>query len=253
LTLIQTLSTTLLLALCALLVVSLFWLRARRAGAVSARTIAEQKQREGQEREKIAAQERAQIFRDLHDDIGVKLLALLHTVNDVRHADLVRSIIYDLRDIVSRSRRPPGTLLEVLAQIRDEMEERLEAFGVTLEWRQGSEVPDVPIAAPSAMNLFRFMREAVTNAIRHGRAHAIVVTLDCQSDVFTLQIANDGGGSWQPNPGGSGTLGMQERAASLGGTVLWMEETGGGIKVVLSLPLAAVGQMSKVLGAATGP
>lgn len=252
-TLIQTLSTTLLLALCALLVVSLFWLRARRAGAASQRFIAEQKERDGREREQIAAQERAQIFRDLHDDIGVKLLALLHTVNDVRHADLVRSIIYDLRDIVSRSRRPPGTLLEVLAQIRDEMEERLEAFGVTLGWRQGSEVPDVPIVAPSAMNLFRFMREAVTNAVRHGRAHTIGVTLDCQGDVFTLQIANDGGGSWRPNPGGTGTLGMQERAASLGGVVQWHDEPGGGIKVVLSLPLAAVAQMAKPAVTATGP
>ncbi len=192
------------------------------------------------EREQIAAQERAKIFRDLHDDIGVKLLALLHTVNDVRQADLVRSIIYDLRDIVSRSRRPPGTLLEVTAQIRDEMEQRLEAFGVSLDWRQDPSTPDVPLAAPSALNLFRIMREAVTNAIRHGRARAIRVTISCRDGVLAFEIANDGAGGLRLSPGGTGTLGMQERAASLGGKVRWSEEPSGGVRVSLEVPVLAL-------------
>jgi signal transduction histidine kinase len=192
------------------------------------------------EREQIAAQERAKIFRDLHDDIGVKLLALLHTVNDVRQADLVRSIIYDLRDIVSRSRRPPGTLLEVLAQIRDEMEQRLEAFGVSLGWRQDATTPDVAMASSSALNLFRIMREAVTNAIRHGRARAIHVSINCRDGLLVFEIANDGGGSLRAAPGGTGTLGMQERAASLGGSVRWIEEPGGGVKVLLEVPLVSL-------------
>ncbi|WP_366450320.1 sensor histidine kinase [Fontimonas thermophila] len=191
------------------------------------------------EREQIAAQERAKIFRDLHDDIGVKLLALLHTVDDVRQADLVRSIIYDLRDIVSRSRRPPGTLLEVLAQIRDEMEQRLEAFGVNLGWRQDPATPDVVVAGASALNLFRIMREAVTNAIRHGRARAICVSIACRDGWLSFEIANDGG-ALRAASGGTGTSGMQERAASLGGSVRWVEEPGGGVKVVLEVPLLSL-------------
>lgn len=217
------------------------WYRYRRglAGSVNPPSPAPHRHDE-REREQIAAQERAKIFRDLHDDIGVKLLALLHTVNDVRQADLVRSIIYDLRDIVSRSRRAPGTLLEVLAQIRDEMEQRLEAFGVSLGWRQDAATPDVVVAGASALNLFRIMREAVTNAIRHGRARAINVNISCRDGLLAFEIANDGGGSLRASPGGTGTLGMQERAASLGGAVHWTEEPAGGVKVILEVPLVSL-------------
>jgi signal transduction histidine kinase len=191
------------------------------------------------ERERIAAQERAKIFRDLHDDIGVKLLALLHTVNDVRQADLVRSIIYDLRDIVSRSRRPPGTLLEVLAQIRDEMEQRIEALGAHLAWRQDPATPDVATTGPAALNLFRIMREAVTNAIRHGQAREIRVSILCQEGIMMIEIANDGG-ALRASTAGTGTLGMRERAASLGGSLQLNADTASGVKVMLRVPLQAL-------------
>lgn len=192
------------------------------------------------ERERIAAQERATIFRDLHDDIGVKLLALLHTVNDVRQADLVRSIIYDLRDIVTRSRRPPGTLLEVLAQIRDEMEQRIEALGAQLAWKQDPATPDVAITGPAALNLFRIMREAVTNAIRHGQAREIRVSILFQGGVMTFEIANDGGGAIRASNAGTGTLGMRERAASLGGRLELSADPATGAKVTLQVPLQAL-------------
>ncbi|MEC9361885.1 MAG: ATP-binding protein [Pseudomonadota bacterium] len=191
------------------------------------------------ERERIAAQERAKIFRDLHDDIGVKLLALLHTVNDVRQADLVRSVIYDLRDIVSRSRRPPGTLLEVLAQIRDEMEQRLEALGVQLAWQQIA-TPDVPVTSFSALNLFRIMREAVTNAIRHGRAREIRVHIACENAMLMFAIANDGGGPRRASATRTRTQGLRERAVALGGTLQWTEEPAGGVKVALLVPLSSL-------------
>ncbi len=194
------------------------------------------------ERERIAAQERAKIFRDLHDDIGVKLLALLHTVGDVRQADLVRSVIYDLRDIVSRSQRPPGTLLEVLAQIRDEMEQRLEALGAHLAWKQDPGTPDVATTGPASLNLFRIMREAVTNAIRHGQAREIRVSIVCEGGIMTFEIANDGGGAIRVSGigAGTGTMGMRERAVSLGGTLQLTANPGGGVKVTLQVPLRAL-------------
>jgi signal transduction histidine kinase len=221
-----------------------FWYWRRQARAAEARLREAPRQPDQRERERIAAEERAKIFRDLHDDIGVKLLALLHTVGDVRQADLVRSIIYDMRDIVSRSRRPPGTLLEVLAQIRDEMEQRLEAFNVELGWRQDPATPDVPMVGGSTLNLFRIMREAVTNAIRHAGASIIAVNIACRDGQLVFEIANDRPGPRRSTSGGSGTLGMQERAASLGGSVSWLNEPSGGVKVVLEVPLDSLQAVS---------
>lgn len=220
------------------------WYWRRQARAAEARLRAAPAQPDERERRRIAAEERAKIFRDLHDDIGVKLLALLHTVGDVRQADLVRSIIYDMRDIVSRSRRPPGTLLEVLAQIRDEMEQRLEAFNVELGWHQDPATPDVAMAGGSTLNLFRIMREAVTNAIRHAGASIIAVNIACRDGQLVFEIANDRPGPRRAPSGGSGTLGMQERAASLGGSVSWLNEPSGGVKVVLEVPLDSLQAVS---------
>lgn len=220
------------------------WYWRRQARAAQARLHETPSPPDARARERIAAEERAKIFRDLHDDIGVKLLALLHTVGDVRQADLVRSIIYDLRDIVSRSRRPPGTLLEVLAQIRDEMEQRLEAFNVELGWRQDPATPDVAMGGASALNLFRIMREAVTNAVRHAGASTIAVNIACKEGQLKFEIANDRPSPRRTTPGGSGTLGMQERAASLGGSVRWLNESSGGVTVVLEVPLDSLQAMS---------
>ena len=49
-----------------------------------------------------AEAERRRIYRDIHDDIGSKLLTLLHTLGDSAQADQVREIMQDLRDVVSR-------------------------------------------------------------------------------------------------------------------------------------------------------
>ena len=58
--------------------------------------------------EAIAA-ERERIYSDLHDDIGAKLLGLIHSAPNPLQADSARAILQDLRDVVTRSRGTPGT------------------------------------------------------------------------------------------------------------------------------------------------
>lgn len=194
------------------------------------------------DRAKVAAEERERIYADLHDDIGAKLLTLVHSLENPAHADLARSVLQDLRDIVSRSRGGvSGTLLEVLAQIRDETEQRLDVSGAELAWEQQSDLPDPTLDEGQALHLFRIVREAVTNAIRHGHAKRVRVRVRNAKATLIMDVADDGhtpiAATGESAPGGRGVENMKQRAAELQGTIEWNPATSGGTKVVLQFPL----------------
>jgi len=77
------------------------------------------------QREQAASRERERIYADLHDDLGAKLLGLIHRAPDAAYADAARAALQDLRDVVTRSRGTPGTLADVLGDALSESGEAL--------------------------------------------------------------------------------------------------------------------------------
>lgn len=221
-------------AACACIAAGLAWRRARLVRPPAAAPVVDA------ERARVAREERERIYADLHDDIGAKLLTLVHTLENPQHADLARSVLQDLRDIVSRTRGGvAGSLLEVLAQIRDETEQRLELAGIELAWEQQAGLDDPALDEGQALHLFRIVREAVTNAIRHGRATRVRVRARRALQTLIMDVADDGAGTptGQDIGAGRGTESMKARAAELHGTIEWNPATSGGTKVVLQFPL----------------
>ena len=193
-------------------------------------------------RTEIIAEERERIFGDLHDDIGAKLLELVHSADTPEQADLARTALQDLRDVVSRSRGAPGTLLQVLGEMRAEAESRLAAGGVALDWQQAGDLPDPPLDHGHALHLYRIVREAISNALRHARAARVRIRVSALGDdELLLDITDDGPEPWQPGAGdGQGTRGMRQRASELRGSIDWDQGTTGGTKVVLRVPLPGI-------------
>lgn len=190
-----------------------------------------------EERSRAVARERELIYKDLHDDLSSKLLALVYGATDPKQADLARSVLQDLRDIVSRSRRPPGHLLQVLGEIRQEAEQRLRAVSAQLDW-QLEALPDPLLDQAQTLHLMRICREAITNAIRHGNAGWLRVRASHSGGQLLLDITDDGRYDAQA-PAGSGTGNMRERAGELQGDIRWDAGTLGGTKVTLRMQLAA--------------
>lgn len=229
------------LALLALLLVLTLWLRLRavrresRAMRGNLQEIFERTRR--LERIEAAAEERERIYSDLHDDIGAKLLDLIYSAEKPEQADLARSVLQDLRDVVSRSRGAPGSLLEILGEIRAEAEHRLSRVDVALLWEQVDELPDPPLDRAQSLHLFRIVREAVTNAIRHAHAQRLRIRVGRSARELLLDITDDGSGP-SASPGtGAGTGNMRARAAELQGSIRWGTGTLGGTKVALRFPL----------------
>ena len=189
------------------------------------------------------AGERERIYRDLHDDLGAKLLGLLISAQRAglpREADMARSALQDLRDVVSRSAQPATPLGDLVADWRAETEQRLQPLGIMLDWRIPMEDMPVPVNAEIALNLSRILREAVTNVLRHApQADRITVNTVLEQDSLMLSIEDNGPGL--PQSGAKphrGMSGMNARAAMLGANLAWQAVEPHGCRVVLKMPLA---------------
>ena len=87
--------------------------------------------------ERAVAGERERIYRDLHDDLGASLLHLIYTAPTPQQADALRAVMQNLRDVVTRARGTPGTLNDVLGDIRSEAQQRLQrCCGKRLRWQR---------------------------------------------------------------------------------------------------------------------
>lgn len=185
------------------------------------------------------ALERERIYNDLHDDLGAKLLTLIYQSKDPVQADLARAILQDLRDVVTRSRGTPGTLGDVLADLRSEATQRLAAVGIGLAWDEADDLPDPPLDTARALHLHRIVREAISNVIRHAQAQRLRVRVRASGNELRLELTDDGSGAAVGNPHpGTGMRNMRERAAELAGDIAWTPGTEGGTKVLLAMPLA---------------
>lgn len=182
--------------------------------------------------------ERERIYSDLHDDVGAKLLDLIYRAESPGNAALARSALKDLRDVVSRARGEPPSLLEALSEMEAEARTRLEAADISLNWRQDDDIVERRLDAAQHLHLFRIVREAISNVIRHAHAHALNVRLAVIAQILRIEIKDDGVG--MPGNGdadGRGKSNMRKRADELAGHITWRDGTMGGTRVLLSLPL----------------
>jgi signal transduction histidine kinase len=183
-------------------------------------------------------EERLRIARDLHDDVGARLLSGLHRQDLSQTREAMRGAIGDLRSIVSGLSGHDLPLEAVLADLRHETAERLEAAGIALDWTP-VELTDPDRTAPYRVykNLTSAVREVVSNAIRHAGATRIVVTVHEVAGRLELTISDDGVGLPR-EPGGrrSGLANLERRLGDIGGAVEIPDTTKGTV-VRLSAPL----------------
>lgn len=94
----------------------------------------------------------------------------------------------------------------------------------------------------TATHLYRIAQEAVSNAVRHGKARRIDISLASRNGRVTLAIEDDGVGlpdTWQSGPG-LGTRIMAHRAMIIGGELSIEPNPTGGTLVTCSLPVSTV-------------
>ncbi len=177
-------------------------------------------------RDSGARLERERIRRDIHDDLGARLLTLLHTSPE-ENRQVVREALDDLRLLVRALESDTTPLRDAVDGWQAEVRKRSEAAGIALHWQSDTLPEHVQLNARQQANLTRIMREAVSNALRHASPASLSVALRMRDNGLLIEVGNDGNvlplSQWR---GGRGRQIMQGRATELGGTLGWQVENG---------------------------
>ncbi len=191
------------------------------------------------------ARERRRLARELHDGLAQELSFLVTQTRllSVRHGRLEG--LDALEDTSRRALDESRLAIGALARPGDEpLDVALESAVADLAERMGTSVrlrlsPGVEVEPPTRDALLRIVREAMTNAVRHGGATAVSVELEAGSGL-RLRVVDDGQGFAVDDaagaPAGFGLVSMRERAEALGGRLTVASRPGQGTRVELVLP-----------------
>ena len=186
-------------------------------------------------------EERQRIARDLHDDVSAHLLTSLHRTDaDLVRTD-VRAAISDIRLIVAGLEGQQSQVEEVLATLRHDCCQRLEAARIECRWTLSSPAALLVDILPYQLHraLTAAVREAITNIIRHSQADRVDVAV-CLDQVahcrwLRLTIADNGVGIGPSASKGHGSRNIDVRMQSVGGGADYLP--GDGTTIALSMPL----------------
>jgi signal transduction histidine kinase len=193
--------------------------------------------------ETAASGERRRIARELHDGLAQELAFIVGQTRSLVEqsgedgpfshiaAAAERALDESRTAIAALSRRVDDPLDVALAQAAEDVAARTGAqirFDLT---------PGIQVAPEVREDLARIVREAVSNAARHGEASTVTVALS-NTDGIRVSVTDDGKGfdPDAPRRRGFGLTSMRERAELRGATVVVQSRPGEGTKVEVVLP-----------------
>jgi signal transduction histidine kinase len=239
----------------------------RRWRSIRAQLVRERRITEEERTRRLVAEEKTRIARELHDVIAhsMSLITVQATSAPFRHPSTDDAVRAEFDDIARSSRRALHEMRSLLGVLRDPdaplphaPEPRLSDVRGLIDTSRQSGV-DIVLAGEDALvddgvdeltglAAFRIIQEAVSNAIRHapGAALEIVVRrrdgldIAVRSGAGATALAGAGGVDTAPTAAvvaGTGLIGMRERAAGVGGSVVAGPHRDGGYLVHALLPL----------------
>jgi len=197
----------------------------------------------------VEERERRRLALDLHDGLS-QTIALIKIKLSALRPGLGEHLAPSLDEIVDLVEQADGSARSITFELSPPV---LHDLGLqpAVEWlveniktRYGIEIvlevdgrPE-PADENTRVILFRSIRELLINAAKHARARRVHVRLACQADHLDAAVADDGIGMnpFEPEVKGTGLFTIQERMASVGGSMRIDSEPGRGTQVHLRAP-----------------
>lgn len=200
----------------------------------------------------IAETERANLARELHDELGSTLVGismeigrLRGKINDPdrlqdlsRLKDLLTHAVQIKREVINHLYPTMLNDAGLVAAIEWQASEFRNRSGIRVELVK----PEDPVDAEDTIALaaYRITQECLTNIAKHAKASKVQIEIKADGRFFDLTIHDNGKGlPGKINTGSHGIFGMIERARYLGGSMEIGSKDGRGTTAHLSLPLTA--------------
>ena len=203
----------------------------------------------------VAAQEeeRRSISRELHDEVGQSLSALLieagnaaaHVSPDAahvrQHVDSIKKLaeasVNIIRNMTLLLRPSMLDDLGLVPALEWQAREVSKRTGMRVEVAADENAGELPDAHKTC--IYRVVQEALHNCARHAQARSVMVEVRQETSKIVLSVEDDGRGFDARRMRGLGLVGMEERVRHLGGAFQVRSRPGTGTKVDVELPLAS--------------
>jgi signal transduction histidine kinase/ligand-binding sensor domain-containing protein len=200
--------------------------------------------------------ERQHIARELHDDMGPALTAVIINLQLLSRSpdpetaakriddtvELVDRMVQRIRDLSLDLRPPLLDELGLIPALKGYLEAQAERAGIDIEVDADSAGKGLP--AEVAITAFRIVQEAVTNVIRHSKASRASINVRRTDAGLDILVEDDGCGfdvaeavDRATSGKAIGLLGMQERVRMLDGEIDISSVPGKGTRVSVRMPL----------------
>jgi len=196
--------------------------------------------------------ERGRIARELHDETGQSLTALLVGLRTIEGSGTIAEAVglaHQLREVAARTLRDVGRLARGLhPSVLDELglavavTRHVQEFARLHRIAEDTRIEGLdadPLLPLVQSTVYRALQEALTNVAKHADARRVSVRLVRDETVVELRVQDDGDGfeARAVDRRGLGLQGMQERAALLGGAVQIASARGQGTTITARFPV----------------
>jgi len=201
-------------------------------------------------------EERRSLSRELHDEVGQALSAVLVELHNLSAGIEVRSEDQSRRHVETIKGLVEGTVRVVRNMALLLRPSMLDDLGLipALKWqaRETSKSTSLHVTVEVAMAaqldsdelpdeyktcIYRVVQEALHNCARHSRASTVCIRVEQERDRLLLNIQDDGQGFDVRQTKGLGLLGIQERVTGLGGKCEVRSQPGHGTSLSVELPV----------------
>ena len=204
-------------------------------------------------------EERRRISRELHDQMGQQLSSLMLGLKAMERMpagqpsnmkslqqleSLTEHLVQKVHHLAQELRPAALDDLGLQTALINYLEKWSERSGVPVDFHDGS-LDKQRLPSQVETTVYRVIQEALTNVLKHARAHRVSVILNHHRDQMLAIVEDDGKGfdaeilnNATDNHRGLGILGMQERVALVGGILNIESVQDGGTTLVVRIPVA---------------
>lgn len=200
-------------------------------------------------------EQRLNISRDLHDNIGAQLTFIISSVDTIKYAfdlkntklseklesinQFTKDTIIELRDTIWAMNNTEITFEELRSRILNFIEKARESkdeidFKFTIDERLNHHI----LSSVVAMNIYRTIQEAINNAMKYANPKEIKVAVNSVKDCIEISISDNGNGfDTEKTTLGNGLHNMKKRADEINSVITINSASANGTQISLKIPI----------------